>query len=496
MDIHQNLEENTKNHNIKYIFLDTSLSTTLRAKAHRRIYGIMIMSMLLSDLSGILLSVLLASIIRGFLYGSLTLSFFRWIPPFVIIFVVFASARGLYPAVGMKTLEVFHNLTTATSILFLITISGTFFFKMSDEFSRLLIGLSFIFSLVIIPLCRLIVRSILNKIDFWGEPVAIIGTEQGSRSCYSYFKDNSEIGLNPKVMIFIPGEIGSLEVQERQALIKRLKEIRNAYNIRTILVLYDQLEEFALIRETYRDIFEKVVLIGAGGTKLDLGGMSVRPYGDLLTLEIRHSLMDKKAQFEKRLADICVSAIGIILISPLLAFISILIRIDSPGSVIYHQQRWGKYGKKYNMFKFRTMRKDADQILKAYLEENPEMKKEWEESQKLHFDPRITKIGHFLRRYSLDELPQLINVLIGNMSLVGPRPLLLHQREIYGKDYQNYIRVLPGMTGLWQISGRNHNLFSQKIILDMEYINNWSIWLDIYILVRTFWVVIRGDGAY
>ncbi len=324
----------------------------------------------------------------------------------------------------------------------------------------------------------------------------IIGPEEGARSSYLYFKETPKIGLDPKVMVFIPRDIGSLEVQERQILIQRLKEIRNAYNIRTILVLYDQLEEFALIRETYRDIFEKVILIGAGGTKLDLGGMSVRPYGDLLTLEIRHSLMDKNAQFQKRFADIFVSAFGIILISPLLAFISILIRIDSPGSVIYHQQRWGKHGKKYNMYKFRTMRKDADKILKTFLEENPALKQEWDQSQKLHYDPRITRVGHFLRRYSLDELPQLINVLIGNMSLVGPRPLLLHQREIYGKNYQNYVRVLPGMTGLWQISGRNHNLFSQKIILDMEYINNWSVWLDIYIMARTFWVVVHGDGAY
>ncbi|NMC60951.1 MAG: hypothetical protein GYA51_16450, partial [Candidatus Methanofastidiosa archaeon] len=422
------MEENAKNSNVKYIFLDTGLSTTLRAKAHRQIYGIMNFSMLLSDLAGILLSVLLASIIRSILYGTLTLAFFRWIPPYIITFIIFAWMRGLYPAVGMKTVDIIHNLTTAISILYLVIISGSFFFKMSHEFSRLLIGLSYAFCLVIIPLCRLIMRSILKRIDFWGEPVAIIGTEQGARSCHTYFKDSPEIGLHPKVMIFIPGEIGSLEVQERHVLIQRLKEIRNAYNIRTILVLYDQLEEFALIRETYRDIFEKVILIGAGGTKLDLGGMSVRPYGDLLTLEIRHSLMDKNAQFEKRLADICVSAIGIVLISPLLLLIAILIRMDSPGSVIYQQQRWGKYGRKYYMFKFRTMRKDADQILKTYLEENPEMKKEWEESQKLHFDPRITKIGHFLRRYSLDELPQLINVLIGNMSLVGPRPLLLHQR--------------------------------------------------------------------
>jgi lipopolysaccharide/colanic/teichoic acid biosynthesis glycosyltransferase len=142
------------------------------------------------------------------------------------------------------------------------------------------------------------------------------------------------------------------------------------------------------------------------------------------------------------------------------------------------------------------MCQDADAVLHTYLMQNPARQHEWDQYQKLQNDPRITRIGYLLRRLSLDELPQLWNVLIGEMSMVGPRPIMLNQRDLYGENYQYYIRVVPGISGLWQISGRNHTTFADRTKFDMEYVSNWSIWEDIHIIIRTAWILLRRDGAY
>jgi lipopolysaccharide/colanic/teichoic acid biosynthesis glycosyltransferase len=175
--------------------------------------------------------------------------------------------------------------------------------------------------------------------------------------------------------------------------------------------------------------------------------------------------------------------------------IALLIALDSPGGVFYRQRRLGKGGREFNLLKFRTMYRGASLVLSAYLQKNPERREEWNKFQKLTDDPRITAFGHFLRRFSLDELPQLWNVLIGDMSVVGPRPIMVNQRELYGTNFQHYVRVLPGITGMWQISGRNHTSFATRTEFDVGYVMNWSIWVDVYIIVRTVWVVLRRDGA-
>ena len=156
----------------------------------------------------------------------------------------------------------------------------------------------------------------------------------------------------------------------------------------------------------------------------------------------------------------------------------------------------GRGGKDINILKFRTMRSNADEYLRSYLETRPKMKAEWETYHKLKNDVRITRVGKFLRRLSLDELPQLWNVLKGEMSLVGPRPIVQKEVTHYGATFNAYKQVLPGLTGLWQISGRNELKFSQRKKLDEYYIYNWSIWMDAYILLHTIFAVINGKGAY
>ncbi|MEM8504546.1 MAG: sugar transferase, partial [Cyanobacteria bacterium P01_D01_bin.1] len=164
--------------------------------------------------------------------------------------------------------------------------------------------------------------------------------------------------------------------------------------------------------------------------------------------------------------------------------------------IFYQQPRIGRDAKPFWIWKFRSMVIDADQVLAQHLALHPQLQQAWDQDQKLRDDPRITRIGKFLRQSSLDELPQLWNVLRGEMSMVGPRPITQEEVWRYGDKFDDYARVLPGMTGLWQVSGRNDLTYSERVNLDTYYVRNWSVRLDVYILLRTIKVVLVGDGAY
>jgi Undecaprenyl-phosphate galactose phosphotransferase WbaP len=194
--------------------------------------------------------------------------------------------------------------------------------------------------------------------------------------------------------------------------------------------------------------------------------------------------------------DLCL----ILLAAPYIIFtfviIMILIKLDSRGPVFYRQARIGRFGRKFHVYKFRTMVQNADQILQTYLENSPELKAEWLATHKLKQDPRVTRIGSILRKLSLDELPQLWNIVIGDMSLVGPRPIVDAEVEKYGKCFDLYIKVRPGLTGLWQVSGRNDTTYERRVELDEFYVLNRSLRLDFQILWKTVFVVLKKDGAY
>lgn len=197
----------------------------------------------------------------------------------------------------------------------------------------------------------------------------------------------------------------------------------------------------------------------------------------------------------KRFLDVLGAVVGLTLSLPLMALIAVFIRLESSGQVFYRQRRVGRNGASFEMLKFRTMRQGADE-LGSRLERDPEAAHYWNRYQKLYEDPRITRTGRLLRRWSLDELPQLLNVLRGEMSLIGPRPILPEQRSMYGPLIREYSQTRPGLTGLWQVSGRNQLSFADRIALDRTYLTRQTLRLDLTILMRTVVVVFRGDGAY
>lgn len=218
--------------------------------------------------------------------------------------------------------------------------------------------------------------------------------------------------------------------------------------------------------------------------------------------EIKPILYSVKKQniayrFAKRFIDIIAGIVGVILLVPITIMVEIIriIKKENDGPLFYEQLRIGKNGKQFRMYKFRSMCMNADDRLKEYLEENEEARKEYKKYKKLKCDPRITKVGKVLRATSLDEFPQLINVLIGNMSLVGPRPYLPREQKEMGEYYSGITKVKPGITGPWQIRGRSKITFEDRLKMDIEYANKSSLKRDINILIKTFSKVIDKDGA-
>jgi lipopolysaccharide/colanic/teichoic acid biosynthesis glycosyltransferase len=224
-------------------------------------------------------------------------------------------------------------------------------------------------------------------------------------------------------------------------------------------------------------------------------GVPAKSLGGILGVEVRQQLLLPGPRLAKRIMDVALTCLGGMFVLPFLLLIAALIKLDSKGSVFYTQKRLGKDGSYFSAYKFRTMHGDGEARLKAILDADPALRAEYDIYHKLRKDPRVTRIGRFLRKFSLDEFPQLLNVIKGDMSLVGPRPYI--ERELTEMSGQEKIilRAPPGMTGMWQVSDRNATSFAQRVQIDVYYVRNWSPWLDIHILAKTFGVVIKGSGV-
>ncbi|HXX53795.1 MAG TPA: exopolysaccharide biosynthesis polyprenyl glycosylphosphotransferase, partial [Thermodesulfovibrionales bacterium] len=219
-------------------------------------------------------------------------------------------------------------------------------------------------------------------------------------------------------------------------------------------------------------------------------------YEQLFLMNIRNNLKSVPNRLIKRIFDALLSVAMMPLLLPLIGIIGVLIRCETPGPAIYAHDRIGKNGKTFRCYKFRTMQRDAEEKLQELLDKDEGIRSEWEKKWKLKEDPRITKIGRFLRKTSLDELPQVFNVIRGEMSLVGPRPYLPREQESVESQIQVICSIKPGITGLWQVSGRSNTGYDYRVKLDAWYVMNWSLWFDIAILFKTIRVVMKREGAY
>ena len=198
----------------------------------------------------------------------------------------------------------------------------------------------------------------------------------------------------------------------------------------------------------------------------------------------------------KRCFDVAFAVTFVVIALPALCLLAIALQLDSPGKLFFVQQRVGRNGKPFGCVKFRTMREDAAEVLAELLATSAEARGEWEADHKLRNDPRVSRLGRFVRKLSLDELPQLYNILVGEMSVVGPRPIVQAEIPKYGAFFADYCAIKPGLTGLWQVSGRNDVTYEQRVQMDSWYVRNWSLWHDIAILCKTVPALLKRSGAY
>jgi Undecaprenyl-phosphate galactose phosphotransferase WbaP len=334
----------------------------------------------------------------------------------------------------------------------------------------------------------------------WGEPVAIVGYGPQGQKITEFLLNNLRFGLRP--VVIVDGFDDHEEDESPIPGVRFQKNIAPANSfqndgIKTAILIVPEMPEqlqMEVVNEQ-RFGFKRLILISDLSW---IGSVGVVPYDleGFLGLEVRQNLFSTWQQIAKRALDVSLVFILSPILLPLIGFIALAICLDSRGPIFYGHERIGKDRKKVKVWKFRTMIQYADEKLTKYLVQHPELRAEWEATQKLKNDPRVTRVGRFLRKSSLDELPQVWNILKGEMSLVGPRPIVEDEVKHYGYVFKLYTRVRPGLTGLWQVSGRNNVGYDMRVRFDEYYVRNWSIWVDIYILLRTTWVVLQRDGAY
>jgi len=416
-----------------------------------------------------------------FLYALIAMAVYLW--------------NGLYPGVGLSPVDEISKLSRSTNFAFLILTAIAYFDQTAFEYSRFDLLVAWVTALIFIQVHRWAVRIIARNLGIWGEPVVVVGNGPIGKQIFKFLKENARIGLKPYMIL-----------SGRSALDRTILNSINKLKISTVILVIPEMDKklqrsfiyeqrFGYHRRKGESNIPRLILISSLSWVGSLG-IVAHDFDGIMGLEVRQNLLRKSNQVLKRIIDLTLSVLFITIASPILLLIMAAIIIDSPGGIFYKQERIGRGGKTFDMWKFRTMVKDAEKILEEYLAANPEARREWNAKQKLKDDPRITRVGKLLRTLSLDEVPQFINVLKGEMSVVGPRPFFAKQRDIYGSFVNLYYRVRPGITGMWQVLGRNRLTFQERVRFDEYYIRNWSIWLDVYIMIRTIWVIITQDGAY
>ncbi len=451
--------------------------------------------LVVSDIFSIFLSFILAILLRGFLFNGAELTLFPSLITFVLVYILIYALYGLYPGVGLSPVDEIRKLLTATNFSFLVLLAFTFFIQTSIKYSRFVLASAWLLSIVLVQLDRWFIRIVGMNLGFWGEPVAIIGNGPMGRQIVKFLNNNMRLGMRPYLLLngngsFDVATIGSINKSKISTAILVIPEMSEKLQ-RTFI--YEQ--RFGYHRRKGERNIPRLILISSPSWIGSLG-IIAHDLDGMIGLEVRQNLLQKGNQTFKRFIDVLMAIVFGITSSPFLLVIMVCILLDSPGGIFYKQKRVGHEGEIFEMWKFRTMFANSESVLEKFLEENPEKKKEWDEKQKIKNDPRITRVGKFIRKLSLDEVPQFVNVLKGEMSFVGPRPFFLEQKRKYGSSVNLYNRVLPGITGMWQVLGRNRLSFKERVRLDEYYIRNWSLWLDIYIIIRTFWVVLRQHGAY
>ena len=458
---------------------------------------------LLFDYVGVVLSEHLAFLMRDkldywnnvtYLYGDTYI--YGWVP---LLFLIFLGQSRTYRQMK-PVVDTMRDIFKSVFAGWISSIIIIYFLKASNLSSRLFIILFGLFVLVNVCLIRYCVLKFLKRQNIFYEPIILIGAGLTAEKLIKFWRE--DLGYRYKIVGLIDDHPISAQLPKNFPILGGFNEARRiirAANVKTVVIAApglgkEKLQELITkIQPHVKNISFVPDLIGTPMSSVEL---SLLFSEKILMLNLRNNLSRPYNRILKRIFDLTLTIVGGLMISPFLLIIALAVAIDNRGHVIFAHRRVGAAGKKFSCYKFQTMVPDAEEKLKKYLAENPEAKREWEESFKLTNDPRVTKLGNFLRRTSLDELPQLWNVIRGEMSLVGPRPIVQAEIVRYGKNIREYYMVLPGITGMWQVSGRSDTTYPERVAMDAWYVRNWSVWIDLMYLFKTVKAVFTGKGAY
>jgi Undecaprenyl-phosphate galactose phosphotransferase WbaP len=413
---------------------------------------------------------------------------------FVLFAVLLAWANGLYPGFGLAAVhemqKVIYVITLASIFLGMLL----FLQQRGLAYSRIVFLLSWVFSAILMMLGRFAIRNRFSRFAWWGLPMVIVGSADECQPVIEQLLKNRRLGFRP-VYTFDPqnpaGEsiLGIPPAGDKAALIEFVQNNDIQHVIFTNTLGSDDNRDFHWMR----DIFPNMLFV-----------LNTSPFGSLwvrtidlhgtLVVETNYHLLNKRERLIKRILDLTLTGILLIFSLPFFLLLALLVRLGSRGPVLYTQKRLGLNGETFDSYKFRTMFVNAEEKLGDLLNKDPKAAEEYRRYHKLADDPRVTRVGRFLRRYSLDELPQFLNVLKGDMNLIGPRSYLPRELPDMGEHAEIILKVRPGITGWWQVMGRNATSFHERLLLDEYYISNWSIWLDLYIVIKTVYVLLSGKG--
>ena len=401
-----------------------------------------------------------------------------------------------YPGAALGPVEELRRVFLSVSLSYLLLFGYLALTRQVELYSRVALVASWGLTFLLLPLTRWWCRSLMKRWGVGQIPVLIAGAGLGGQLMVQRIARDKFFGV--RAVGFVDDhpdkqgtEVGGVPVLGKLADGVRIgRERQVSYVI--CCVPFHIME--SLLKQ-YSEYFLHVLLVPsnevfsiAWSYPVNLDGCSA--------LEIRNQLLMALPRVCKWLAEVVIAVLAIVMAFPLLLVIGLGIKLTSRGPMLYRANRLGVGGKPIRVLKFRTMYADADQRLEQLLAEDPELEREWREKFKLVNDPRITPLGRFLRKTSLDELPQFWNVLTGEMAVIGPRPIVADEVKYYGDKYELLKRVKPGITGLWQVSGRSEVDYPNRVALDMNYIMNWSIWMDYFIFLKTIKEVLFCRGAY
>lgn len=455
----------------------------------------------LGDYAALTVAGVLAVYLRNCImtYNTFRLSMaylFLWLP---IVFMFFIFYSGLYGR-RMLIYRMVERLFFACLEGAVLSIILMFFAQVSGQVSRFFVLAYVVIAFVLLAIVRVILSKAMKKVKAFQIPVLIVGAGQTAELVVRQILHDS--GMRYRVVGFLEdrhpvdtmlhgfpvlGGFGNME------------EVIQETGVHTVLIAAPGLPQDDLSSLIYRaQSMVKQVDVIPNLVAVPMSNVTAESFFDakIMVLHIRNNLASPWNQMLKRLYDIVLSFIGIVILLPFFLILGILIKIDSPGPCIYKRWVVGKNKHKFGFYKFRTMCINADEVLRDLLNSNQEAREEFNKYYKLRDDPRITRLGKFLRKTSLDELPQLFNVLLGQMSLIGPRPITENEVPRYGNYIYEYFKVRPGISGLWQVSGRSNIDYQERVQMDTWYVHNWSVWLDMVLLWRTVAVVVKHKGAY